>query len=378
MNNNTNLNILEIPYTTNIWKKMAWDALSFLVKQYSTGFAEALHRMPFPAEQGFSVDVPEHCGDIFQRALIADALNDADSMLNGQLKPMIDSEINYLISSRRNTGIGGWSYFPTLPELPPDTDDLAQIMSLLVKREKKEYLDEYCSMPLEVLLNSCTHSNGSFGTWIIPSLPRTPEQELQLEWSKRAWGMTADAEVIANLLYALALYDHGYYRDIIARGLDYLNLCMNPEGYWESTWYYGRYYGTYVCLRAFAAAGYEPSECAQAVNYIENSRNNDGGWGLNGISDPLNTSFALLALAAFPSAAVKALDEGWLGRSYQYLSFSRETPVSWQRCLFIKMQMGRAGGYVHKTISYGSSTITTAFVLKAAAAVYNQAKTIKN
>src|SRR6185369_3155358 len=113
----------------------------------------------------------------------------------------------YLIESRQRSGIGGWKYFPELRELPPDADDLAQIMHVLHRWGRRDAIDAYCTRPLEVVLNDNSHPDGSFETWIVPKSNRSGDEDLQERWIEMAWGSGPDAEVMANLLYALAEID---------------------------------------------------------------------------------------------------------------------------------------------------------------------------
>ena len=122
---------LKLPPPRTEWQNLAWRALDYVIEQWRLGFGEARHIMEFPPELGFSGPQYQR-GDVFQRAIIAEILCDADEVLNGELRPIIEQEIGYLLS-RRDPGRRGWRYFPELAELAPDADDLAEIIQVLLR-----------------------------------------------------------------------------------------------------------------------------------------------------------------------------------------------------------------------------------------------------
>ncbi|HEY2025694.1 MAG TPA: hypothetical protein VGG78_01710, partial [Gemmatimonadaceae bacterium] len=224
-------------------------ALDTVVAQWRLGFGETRHLMNFDLRRGGYM-----CqrGDVFARALIVDALEDMQEHAGVDVRPLIQRELDYLISVRRPGRVGGWAYFPDLRELPADADDLAQVAIALVRAGRLDDVVRYCEPPLAVLLADCAHDDGSYETWIVPRDGRSEEEELQAHFSRIAWGLGSDPEVVANLLYALRLMDAERYRERIERGTTYLEGAQTADGSWVSTWYHGPYYGTYVVARAIA------------------------------------------------------------------------------------------------------------------------------
>jgi squalene-hopene/tetraprenyl-beta-curcumene cyclase len=299
-----------------------------------------------------------HQTDVFQRALIADALCDADLLLRGYLQPIIDYEVNYLESRHLVSGVGGWSYFPTVPEVPPDADDLGQVMQVLLHCGYKEKIRAYCELPLNVLLHDNVHPDGSFETWIIPAANRTQEQERQMKWSESMWGIGPHNEVIANLLYALVTYDSEQFFETVQRGVTYLETQQKADGSWISRWYYGPYYGTYVCLRLLAVVRPDSHAVHRALCFLHQSQRSDDGWGLEGMSDPLSTSLALLGLASIQRRNdVNNLDR--VVRALVYLQNAQQSDGGWPHVQFICPKEGKP---------YSSRTVTGLYVLKAAVA----------
>lgn len=326
------------------WEGVASVALAALAKAWYTDFHEARHAMFLPRAAGFSGDRSVYYGDVFQRALIADALCDAEELIGSAVQPMIEREVQYLVGCRLRDGVGGWSYFPDLPDLAPDADDLGQVLQVLVRAGHRDLATAYVTEPLRVLLDDCMHDDGSFETWIVPARNRTPTQELQLAAARARWGTGADVEVMANLLYALLLYDPRQFAEVCRRGAQFIARQQRTDGSWMCRWYFGPYYGTYACTRLLAALG-ETHAVERAAEFVRTTQRADGGWG-----DALSTALALLTLSGGDGArAARACD----------LLIRQAGRSGWAACDFI-----RPSG-VH---SYGSRTITTAFVLKAARA----------
>jgi squalene-hopene/tetraprenyl-beta-curcumene cyclase len=346
---------LQLPLPASDCQRLAWPALEFLVQQWRQGFGEARHVMHFPPEVGFG-GPPYQRGDVFQRALIADSLCDSAERWSLDLRPVIEPEIAYLLG-RRASERCGWRYFPELPELPPDADDLAQIIQVLWRSGRRHEIREFCSGPLSLLFRDNSHPDGSFETWIIPRDLPTPEEARQAEFARNTWGVGPDPDVMANLLYALVLADGEDYAGRIARGVAWLQGRQTPEGYWNSTWYQGPYYGTYVCTRLLSRTIPTAENIDRAATFLRTTQYVDGSWG-----SPLDTAFALLALAY-----VAAGDTDRASKALASLRATVEPDGSWPAHDFIRMDTGRATGAVAPILSYGSRTITTAFVVKAAA-----------
>jgi squalene-hopene/tetraprenyl-beta-curcumene cyclase len=342
----------------DLFQDNAWSALVFLVDQWHLGFGEAQHVAQMAHALGYRGETEFPSGDVFQRALIADALCDADAWLAGRLQKLLDHEVGYLLSQRSESGIGGWRYFPSIPELAPDADDLGQVLQVLLRCGRRAEVEEYGAPPLEILLDDARRRGGPFSTWIIPEESRGEVEEIQARLRGENWGPGPDSEVMANLLYALALDGRKAHADVLELGLDHLEKRQAEDGSWESKWYFGPFYGTYVSLRLFACARPGSRAVAAARDFLLRDQRSDGGWGWREASDPLSTSLALLGLATVPSAAgsmaVPAVEAGdWAQRGVGYLDASREADGGWSAVPFISIP------------TYGSRTVTTLYALKA-------------
>jgi squalene-hopene/tetraprenyl-beta-curcumene cyclase len=325
-----------------------------------TGFREAAHAMFLPRFLGFSGSKDVYYGDVFQRALIADVLCDVDGAIGGVLYPLINAELDYLISRRSSVGIGGWSYFPELPELAPDADDLGQVLTALVRGGRRATALVYVSEPLRVLFSDCIHDDGSFETWIIPASERDLMQERQLAAARARWGTGADPEVVANLLYSLVLLGDRRFDAVCRRGASYLERSQHESGCWNARWYFGPYYGTYVCMRLLRLLRPTSESLVRGAEFIRRTQLVDGTWAQHAskAGDPMSTALALLALAAVRNGVVSARDSQRAERARAALDRRRKRG-GWASAPFI-----RPSG-VH---CYGSRTLTTAMVTKAALA----------
>jgi len=337
-----------------LWARIAIDGAERLVVECRRGFGELRHFM-----RVYSTVHPEqdelHACDLFQRAVVTDVLCDINDMLHGALRPLIAEEVEYLVRSRLTDEIGGWSYCRSMTTLPPDADDLGQVIQVLGRVGSGHLITHYASDALRVLFNECSYGDGTLDTWIIPADSENPRYQAQRRRIRDAGRPGPTPEVMANLLYALALYHSGRYRGRIERGLTAIERMQHPNGYWTTEWYVGLHYGTYVCTRALAESRPSSPAIVNAVRFVFDSQNDDGSWSASGIGlgDPLNTAFAVLTLAA------GCFDDGVIlearkraNAAARFLLTCRDDD-GWPSCEWL-------------SVPYGSRTITTAYAAKAA------------
>lgn len=331
------------PTAASPWQEVAWDALDFVIAQWRLGFGEARH-------------IIDHGTDLFQRAIIAEIFCGAVEIAGEGLRPFLNHEAAYLVSCRSAPPVGGWSYFPDRPEEPPDADDLGQVMQVLLRTGRRRDVVEPAESALAVLFRDNAYEDGSFDTWIIPAVGRTPLHELQATNAAKFRG-DRTGEVVANLLYALVLYDPKRFDDRIRRGVSFLETHQDAEGSWSSFWYVGPFYGTYVCLRLLAVAAPGSPAVARGVDFLRRAEREDGGWGIGEASDPLSTSLALLGLAL--GAGREALEPARVEKALSFLRAGRQEDGGWAAVPFITMPQ------LEHNPTYASRTLTTAYVLKA-------------
>lgn len=346
----------------NGWHRLANQALQGVLGQWRLGYGELRHVMKSASRALKGENASDYqFADIFQRALVADILCDAWQYLPADLRPVLDWEANYLLDHRLPPPIGGWSYFPDLPEEPADSDDLGQVMQLLLRLGRLNDVETHAEPALDVLFGANAYPDGSFNTWILPEEKDTELLELQAECAE-LFGGDRQPEVVANLLYALHLYQPERFADEIHRGTRFVLDRQHADGSWPAFWYYGPYYGTYVALRLLRHVAAEEEAVDKARAFVLETRRDDGGWGFEDGSDPLSTALALCALAEVVKAGRHSPPAPVLDQALDYLRNVVGEAGTWDAVNFIAMpSLGHTAGY-------GSRTMTTAYVLKAAIA----------
>lgn len=355
----------------NPWLQLSIKALKYIFKKSENEFKEASHVMRFPHLDGFQSSHEFQLGNVFSRAIITEILLNANIILNGKLSPLIDREVSFLINIR-SPYTNGWCYFPFLEELPDDADTLGQIMQVLYHSGNEKVFQKYCVNSIDWIFNN-SYPNGSFETWIIPPLPKRKKiHEKQLQYIKNTWGTRQDVEVIANFLYGLHLFSIDNYSNNVKKGIEFIVQSQESRGYWKSTWYHGPYYGIYVCTRLLIATNSDTHVIARAITYLHSSQKIDGSWGYAEKGDPLNTAFALISLAAVWSYNKELVSYNQVLKGFDFLKKTVNPNGSWDKTNFIKMLVMKNNK--PKTLNYSSSTITTAYILKALLAWYECTK----
>ncbi len=325
--------------------------LTYIQNDFNKNFSELKHVMYLSKQDGFENEEKVHVGDIFQRAMVADCIVSISKKHNLLIDKYLNNEIEYIIEKRNKDIVGAWSYFPTVKEIAADIDDLGQVIQLFIMSGRKDLIEKYCHTAIIIAIKERSCSNGGIETWIIPNANLSQLQKKQKYLNKTKWGVGPDVEVVANFIYALYIYNATSYTKIIETGINFIINEQRASGYWESRWYLGNLYGTYVCIRLLYLFGNKYIEqISKATNYVQSIQNKDGGWGLYHDSDALSTSLALLILNKFPVFDQEIIN----GKNY--LLMSQLEDGSWNSIEFIKPRNNE---------SYKSKTLTTAFALMA-------------
>ncbi len=339
--------------------------ICWLEDQRADRYPEATHRMYFPRALGFTGSSDLHEGWVFQRALICDAFLQAAASGFEVDWSGVQSDIDALVDARCRKVPGGWKYFPDLPELPPDADDLAAILQVLI-RSGADSTAALSDDPIRLLFEQNSAADGSFSTWIVDRTDRGEITRAMLDAIETHWGDSADVEVVANLLYALTLYDAGRFAAEIERGIEYVSGRQEADGSWRSSWYCGPYNGTCACARAIGAALPQHHTLPKAVRYLETTQRDDGGWGFPE-SNATDTSLALMTLACLRGST--AVNPASCQRALDYLVAHQSPQGTWPASPFIQMDTNRTltlrGEGQPRIITYGSQTIASALCLKA-------------
>lgn len=350
---------------TSTWEELAWPGVVYILSQLEDAPDLADH-LRVPARLGLQTGGEEHhYGDLFQRALLADVLSDCTRLCGDHLRPVVNREIDYLLSRARSDG-RGWNYFPTLPEFPPDADTLSAITITLATADRLEEARRRCVPALDFALHNCTAPNGIVRTWLLSPDERTAGGGLPEPWSVCMWDGDGDADVVPSFLYALHLVDPNRYESRITEGIDHLEQVQRSDGGWTSPFYCGRFFAVFVCLRLLAATRPDSPALGRALDLLRNTQRPDGGWGSKSLgSDPLSTSFALLGLATSPGGTSPDDLERAI-RGAEYLRNTRSADRLWPACPFywILDEIGKPPAMT----PFLSRTVTCAVVVKAALA----------
>jgi squalene-hopene/tetraprenyl-beta-curcumene cyclase len=337
-------------------------ASAYLLAQADRRFAEVRHLMKFSRAAGFTGSTEEQSGDIFARATLANLFLDIAASAGTAewaeaLRTIAKSEADYIAGAKVRDRAGGWSYFPGLPELPPDADSLAAALCLF-QRIAPEYI-ALCRDPVELVLAGAD-ADGAFETWIVAPAD-APADRARMEWAIRnCWGTGADPDVLAHLYYSLWLWAPDRYGDAVRRGAAKLIEMQQPDGSWRATWYVGPAYGTALAARLLRTVGTGEEARARARRFLLDTQRADGLWG-DDSSASLQTALSMAAMGETEpgSGGIET------GRGAAALRERQLADGSWPSSPWIQMEIGRATGKILHVTTYRSATLTTAFCLRA-------------
>jgi squalene-hopene/tetraprenyl-beta-curcumene cyclase len=244
---------------------------------------------------------------------------------------------------------GGWSYFPALPELPPDIDSLGAAITLFA-RVAPQYLP-LCREPLALALAGRA-ADGQLPTWIIaPADPPAAQAHMQAA-VRRFWGTAPDLDAQTRLHASLALAPALATDDVAQQGLAQLLHQAQPEGDWLPTWYPQREELSILALPLLRRSTAGRAALARAIAATAARR---WDW-------PQEAAQALwLLLQPEASQAATEAAEAALAVLQEHQSFDG----SWVESAWIRMPIGRAQGTVTQVATWGCRTLATAFGLRA-------------
>jgi squalene-hopene/tetraprenyl-beta-curcumene cyclase len=337
-------------------------AKRYLLRQADGGFSETRHTMHFPRREGFLAKKEEHSSDVFARAVLAGVLldirelSDEDERFKDTLQEIAHREARYVAQAKLKDRAGGWSYFPDLPELPPDLDSLSAAL-LLFARIAPEYTP-LCDEPIRLALEGLM-PDGSLKTWIISSKDHPKQQACMKTAIARHWGDSADVEVYAQFFRALIAYNDALYHPLVLSCAHYVLGRQHPDGSWKAGWYWGQAYGSGLCLDLLRHLGVGESARSRAERFFLAYQRKNGGWGM-WESVPLDTALSLWALGR----PVLVEHPEVVERAVGFLLNFQAQDGRWNSSPWIKMEIGRAKGQTSPTLTYQSATLTTAFCLR--------------
>jgi hypothetical protein len=327
-------------------------ALAFLLAQQKSTYSEAIHHLSFPRLVDGEVRYETRPALLSHRAVVLDALLDATMAGLDCPRAVLAAECMAILRSKHRDVRGGWSYIQEAPELPPDADDLGQVLQALM-RFGGPALASICDEAIRLALDGAD-ADGGFNTWLLDPSRGSPADETIRQYLGIMGGWGVHSEVVANLLYGLLLYDPERFDGALHRAITYLEKVQAPDGTWPSKWYAGPFYGTWRVVSVLGLLNPAHSALAHARRSLMGSIHSDGSWGRPS-PEPLSTAFAVLALCA---NGMKP-DASAVGGGVAYLARTQEADGSWPSCPWISFPT------IDGEVVHGSRTITTAFCLKA-------------
>jgi hypothetical protein len=132
-------------------------ALDFLLVQQRDDFREAIHHLNFPrADWSYET----HPALLSFRSVALDGLLDAYAA--GLLVPrnVLDAEAMWILRAKHRDVRGGWNYVQEVSELPPDVDDLGQVLQVL-SRLGGPGLASSCEEGIRLALDAAQQDGGS-------------------------------------------------------------------------------------------------------------------------------------------------------------------------------------------------------------------------
>jgi hypothetical protein len=305
--------------------------INALLKGYEYDFFELKHIMWLPSIDGFSGNDTVYVGDVFLRAILGCLLCDLCEY-DKNIRHIIEEQAIIIKEKRRDDNIKGWSYLPDAKEIASDIDDLGQIMQFFIKAGKKDEWENIFTQLINTIFQCNCLNDGGIKTWILP-INKNEEEQIQHNFNTTKWGEGPDIDAMANFLIGLYLFDENKsYIQYFNKSCEYLIEHINDEGYWDSRWYYGKYYCTYKCTQLLLMSDRMISILQKKiVHFLETTQNKDGGWGLYKDSDSLNTSFALLCCKH-----LKDIDKTVIAKGINYLLQKQGKDGLWEATNFIK------------------------------------------
>ena len=170
-----------------------------------------------------------------------------------------------------------------------------------------------------------------------------------------------DLDQTPVVLFSMVLFNKTQFTTNLSQGIEYVKNNQTIEGYWNCTYYYGPYYGTFISLRLLAAYGNSSNQLERGYQFLINSQHTDGGWGRDSSSNPLDTALAVLSLTYLQK---KGFNTNFYTKTgVNYLLDTQFSNGSWE---IIPFWGPMYAPYIH----YQSHAMTTLFALKALVRVH--------
>ncbi|OJT20376.1 hypothetical protein BO221_30605 [Archangium sp. Cb G35] len=261
------------------------------------------HREPLQHGIGLLISVQNADGgipfitgmEIFCTATAGLALVEA-----GSRKSLLYRMADYLVGEQQPDG--GWGYAEDVHQT--DVDDTSYCLEFLRALDPMRHA--HAIERAEAYLVDMQGADGGFPTFVA--------------------GSKSEVAMTAGALNALAP-NREQHAALIARGIRYIITHQKADGSFERSWSLSESNAIFRALLAMrllpeSASGLRMTmELAEeyCLDYLRRSQNVDGGWGQRAgdVSDPISTSYALIALSHFDEPATLARGVRYLVRQQQ-------------------------------------------------------------
>lgn len=269
---------------------------------------------------------------VYSHEYILDALIDAHvaGFCNQEI---IEKGITWLLTQQDINGL--WKFRDIVP---PDSDESGIAAVAMMTHNSNQ-------TPLIKTMEQFSKyqaANGVFPLWLNETLSNVTQ--------------TYDLDQTSVVLYSMFLFNSTKYSTNLSQGVDFIKNNQTIEGYWNCTYYYGPYYGTFISVRLLSAFGNSSIQLERSFQFLINSQHNDWGWGRDSLSNPLDTAFAILALTYLQKNGFDA--HYYMVRGVNYLINTQFSNGSWAVVPFWGPMYAPLG-------IYQSNAMTTLFALKA-------------
>jgi len=271
---------------------------------------------------------------VWDTALAITALLDAgttpdDPSVKGACDWLLDEEVTVMGDwAVRRPGLqpGGWAFeFANVHY--PDIDDTAEVVIALRRSFSGTGSDGACKRAVDWVVGMQSR-DGGWGAFDADNDSTLPTKLPFFDFGAVTDPPTAD--VTAHVVEMLAGEPEltAAAKEALSRGVDWLSAHQEPDGSYWGRWGVNYVYGTGAVVPALIAAGIPPEDgrVANAVRWLEEHQNSDGGWGEDlrsyvepgwrgrGASTASQTAWALLALVSAGATRSPAATRGaeWL------------------------------------------------------------------
>lgn len=260
--------------------------------------------------------------NVWDTALSITALTDIGTRY-GDNSEVIQKAAQWLVENQNDNG--GWAFSGMHDStLPSDADDTA-LATLAIIRAKLESEDANSAVQRGVEWLKLNH--GKDGSWSTYQ----PGQ--------------GDVGCVSITAHAIeALLAHGDSQTFVDNGIKWLRSTIHKDGYWDDLWLAKRTYGTACALAALIKAGYgDAPEITHAVQWLEHTQNDDGGWGEDMFGSPTESTVEQTAWCTYSLLLVDS-DIPAAQKGIQFLLEQQHEDGSWQEsCVGIYWEV--IGGY---------------------------------